>query len=129
MWAGGIPNAAATQAPSPGPVNPSGHPGGDGMAGMFGFKIISQYERGVVFRWGRALPGIREPGLTWVNPFTDRLTKVNMQITAAAVPGQETITRDNVTMRVDAVVYYRVVDPLKAIVNVQDYRFAVSQVA
>src|SRR5215469_12348120 len=99
------------------------------MAGLFGFKIISQYERGVVFRWGRALPGIREPGLTWVNPFTDRLTKVNMQITAAAVPGQETITRDNVTMRVDAVVYYRVVDPLKAIVNVQDYRFAVAQVA
>ncbi|HEY6276435.1 MAG TPA: slipin family protein [Streptosporangiaceae bacterium] len=96
---------------------------------MFGFKIISQYERGVVFRWGRALPGIREPGLTWVNPFTDRLTKVNMQINAVTVPGQETITRDNVTMRVDAVVYYRVVDPLKAIVNVQDYRFAVLQVA
>ena len=99
------------------------------MAGLFGFKIIRQFERGVVFRWGRALPGIREPGLTWVNPFTDRLRKVNMQITAAAVPGQETITRDNVTMRVDAVVYYRVVDPIKAIVNVQDYRFAVAQVA
>ena len=72
------------------------------MAGVFGFKIISQYERGVVYGWGRALPGIREPGLTWVNPFTDRLRKVNMQITVAAVPGQETITRDNVTMRVDA---------------------------
>lgn len=96
---------------------------------MFGFKIISQYERGVVFRWGRALPGIRQPGLTWVNPFTDRLRKVNMQITVAAVPSQETITRDNVTMRVDAVVYYRVVDPFKAIVNVQDYRYAVAQVA
>jgi regulator of protease activity HflC (stomatin/prohibitin superfamily) len=80
------------------------------MTGMFGFKIIRQYERGVVFRWGRALPGIREPGLIWVNPFTDRLRKVNMQITVVAVPGQETITRDNVTMRVDAVVYYRVVD-------------------
>jgi regulator of protease activity HflC (stomatin/prohibitin superfamily) len=99
------------------------------MAGMFGFKIIRQYERGVVFRWGRALPGLREPGLTWVNPFTDRLRKVNMQITAAAVPGQDTITRDNVTMRVDAVIYYRVVDPVKAIVNVQDYKFAVAQVA
>src|SRR5215510_1323198 len=80
------------------------------MAGMFGFKTIRQYERGVVFRWGRALPGLREPGLTWVNPVTDRLRKVNMQITAAAVPGQDTITRDNVTMRVDAVIYYRVVD-------------------
>jgi regulator of protease activity HflC (stomatin/prohibitin superfamily) len=103
--------------------------GADGMARMFGFKIISQYERGVVFRWGRALPGIREPGLTWVNPFTDRLRKVNMQITAMTVPGQDTITRDNVTMRVDAVIYYRVVDPLKAIINVQDYNFAVAQVA
>jgi regulator of protease activity HflC (stomatin/prohibitin superfamily) len=119
----------ADQAPSPGPVNRRDHPAERGWPGMFGFKIIRQYERGVVFRWGRALPGIREPGLIWVNPFTDRLTKVNMQITAEAVPGQETITRDNVTMRVDAVVYYRVVDPLKAIVNVQDYRFAVSQVA
>ena len=96
---------------------------------MFGFKIIKQYERGVVFRFGRVLPGIRQPGLTWVNPFTDRLRKVNMQIVAAAVPAQEAITRDNVTMRVDAVVYYRVIDPIKAIINVQDYTFAVSQVA
>jgi regulator of protease activity HflC (stomatin/prohibitin superfamily) len=99
------------------------------MAGMFGFKIISQYERGLVFRFGRALPGVREPGLVWVNPVTQRLRKVNMQIVVAAVPGQETITRDNVTLRVDAVVYYRVIDPLKAIVNVRDYQFAVSQVA
>ena len=96
---------------------------------MFGFKIITQYEKGIVFRFGRALPGTREPGLTWVNPFTDRLRKVNMQIIAAAVPGQEGITRDNVTVRVDAVVYYRVVDPVKAIINVQDYTYAVSQVA
>jgi regulator of protease activity HflC (stomatin/prohibitin superfamily) len=99
------------------------------MAGMFGFKIITQYEQGIVFRWGRALPGVRRPGLTWVNPFTDRLRKVNMQIITAAVPGQEAISRDNVTLRVDAVVYYRVVDPLKAIINVQDYTYAVSQVA
>ena len=96
---------------------------------MFGFKIITQYEQGVVFRWGRALPGVRQPGLIWVNPFTDRLRKVNMQIVVAAVPPQEAITRDNVTLRVDAVVYYRVVDPVKAVINVQDYTFAVSQVA
>ena len=96
---------------------------------MFGFKVINQYEQGIVFRFGRALPDIRQPGLIWVNPFTDRLRKVNMQITVAAVPGQEAITRDNVTLRVDAVVYYRVVDPVKAIINVQDYTFAVSQVA
>jgi regulator of protease activity HflC (stomatin/prohibitin superfamily) len=99
------------------------------MAGMLGFKIINQYEKGIVFRWGRVLPDVREPGLTWVNPFTDRLRKVNMQVTVAAVPGQEAITRDNVTLRVDAVVYYRVIDPFKAIINVQNYAYAVSQVA
>jgi regulator of protease activity HflC (stomatin/prohibitin superfamily) len=99
------------------------------MAGMLGFKIITQFEQGIVFRWGRALPGARGAGLTWVNPFTDRLRKVNMQIVVAAVPAQEAITRDNVTLKVDAVVYYRVVDPAKAIINVQDYAYAVSQVA
>jgi regulator of protease activity HflC (stomatin/prohibitin superfamily) len=96
---------------------------------MFGFKVINQYERGLVFRFGRVLPGLRQPGLIWVNPFTDRLRKVNMQIMVAAVPGQEAISRDNVTLRVDAVVYYRVIDPVKAIINVQNYTFAVSQVA
>jgi regulator of protease activity HflC (stomatin/prohibitin superfamily) len=99
------------------------------MAGMLGFKVITQFEQGIVFRWGRVLPGVREPGLTWVNPFTDRLRKVNMQVIVAAVPAQEAITRDNVTLKVDAVVYYRVVDPVKAVINVQDYAYAVSQVA
>jgi regulator of protease activity HflC (stomatin/prohibitin superfamily) len=110
----------------------SGNPAlgaGDRTAGMFGFRVITQYEKGIVFRFGRALPGIREPGLIWINPFTDRLRKVNMQIVVAPVPGQEAITRDNVTLRVDAVVYYRVIDPLKAIINVQNYTYAVSQVA
>ncbi len=96
---------------------------------MFGFKIISQYEKGIVFRFGRALPGTREPGLTWINPVTDRLRKVNMQITVESVPGQDAITCDNVTLRVDAVIYYKVIDPLKAIINVQNYPYAVSQVA
>ena len=89
---------------------------------MCGFKIITQYEKGIVFRFGRALPSIREDWLTWVNPFTSPLRKVNMQVVVAAVPGQEAITRDNVTLRVDAVVYYRVIDPLKAIINVQNYQ-------
>jgi regulator of protease activity HflC (stomatin/prohibitin superfamily) len=100
-----------------------------GAAGLFGFKIITRYEKGIVFRFGRALPGIGEVGLTWVNPFNSWLRKVNMQIVVAAVPGQEAITRDNVTLRVDAVVYYRVIDPLKAVINVQSYTYAVSQVA
>jgi regulator of protease activity HflC (stomatin/prohibitin superfamily) len=99
------------------------------MADVFGFKIIRQYEQGIVFRFGRAQSGIRQPGLIWVNPFTSRLVKVNMQIAVVSVPAQETITRDNVTLKVDAVVYYRVVDPLKAIINVQNYQLAVSQVA
>src|SRR5256885_5326206 len=84
---------------------------------MFGFKVIRQYEQGIVFRWGRVLPGVREPGLTWVNPFIDRLTKVNMQTIVSGVPGQEAITRDNVTLRVDAVVYFRIIDAVKAIVD------------
>jgi regulator of protease activity HflC (stomatin/prohibitin superfamily) len=96
---------------------------------MLGFKVITQFERGIVFRWGRVLPGVRAPGLTWVNPFTDRLKKVNMQVVVATVPAQEAITRDNVTLKVDAVVYYRVVDPAKAIINVRDYAYAVAQVA
>jgi regulator of protease activity HflC (stomatin/prohibitin superfamily) len=68
-------------------------------------------------------------GLTWVNPFTDRLRKVNLQIIVAAVPGQEAITRDNVTVKVDAVVCYRVIDPVKAIINVQNHTYPISQVA
>ena len=96
---------------------------------MFGFKIITQYEQGIVFRFGRVLPGTRAPGLTWVNPFTDRLHKVNMQVIVVSVPAQEAITLDNVTVRVDAVVDYRVIDPYKAIINVQNYHHAVSQVA
>jgi regulator of protease activity HflC (stomatin/prohibitin superfamily) len=96
---------------------------------VFGFKVIRQYEQGIVFRWGKVRSGVREPGLTWVNPFIDRLAKVNLQTVVSGVPGQEAITRDNVTLRVDAVVYFRVIDPTKAIVNVQNYFEAVSQVA
>jgi regulator of protease activity HflC (stomatin/prohibitin superfamily) len=92
-------------------------------------RVIQQYERGIVFRFGRVLPETRGPGLTLVRPVGDRLQKVNMQIIAMAVPAQEGITRDNVSVRVDAVVYFRVVDPIKAVVNVQNYMFAVSQQA
>ena len=92
-------------------------------------KIVQQYEQALIFRFGRVLPGTRGPGLTIIRPIGDRLQKVNMQIVAMAVPAQEGITRDNVSVRVDAVVYFRVVDPIKAIVNVQNYMFAVSQQA
>src|ERR1700736_2372580 len=93
------------------------------------FKIVQQYEQGIVFRFGRVLPGTRGAGLTLIRPVGDRMQKVNMQIVAMAVPAQEGITRDNVSVRVDAVVYFRVVDPIKATVNVQNYMFAISQQA
>lgn len=96
---------------------------------MLGFKIVKQYESGIVFRLGKLRGGVRTPGLTWVNPIIDRLHKVSLQITVTPVPGQEAITKDNVTLVVDAVVYYRVVDPAKAIINVADYHKAVIQVA
>jgi regulator of protease activity HflC (stomatin/prohibitin superfamily) len=92
-------------------------------------RVITQYERGLVFRFGRVLHTIRGPGLTLIVPGVDRLRKVNMQIVTMPVPAQEGITRDNVTVRVDAVVYFNVADPVRAIVNVQDYLFAVLQVA
>src|SRR5439155_4201109 len=94
-----------------------------------GVRVINQYERGIIFRFGRALPTPREPGLTFIMPLADRLRKVNMQIVTMPVPAQDGITRDNVTVRVDAVVYFRVEDPVTAIVAVQDYRYAVGQVA
>ncbi|MEV7552723.1 slipin family protein [Amycolatopsis sp. NPDC089917] len=92
-------------------------------------RVVKQYERGLVFRFGRVRPAVREPGLAMLVPFADRLQKVNMQIVTMPIPAQDGITRDNVTVRVDAVVYFKVIDPVLAAVNVQDYRSAVGQVA
>ncbi|MGW0120878.1 slipin family protein [Streptomyces sp. NPDC003327] len=92
-------------------------------------RVVKQYERGVVFRFGRLREGVRTPGFTMIVPLVDRLHKVNMQIVTMPVPAQEGITRDNVTVRVDAVVYFKVVDAAEAIVQVEDYKFAVSQMA
>src|SRR5487761_324881 len=93
------------------------------------FRIVQQYEKGIIYRFGKVLPEVRGPGLARIRPIGDRMQKVNMQIVAMAVPAQEGITRDNVTVRVDAVVYFRVVDPVRALVEVQDYQFAIGQVA
>ncbi|MGP3976268.1 slipin family protein [Streptomyces sp. 8N114] len=92
-------------------------------------RIIKQYERGVVLRFGRLLREVRGPGLTLIVPGVDRLRKVNMQIVTMPVPAQEGITRDNVTVRVDAVVYFKVVEPADAVIRVENYQFAVSQMA
>ncbi|MEV0965125.1 slipin family protein [Streptomyces sp. NPDC049910] len=92
-------------------------------------RIVKQYERGVVLRFGRLRERVRTPGFTMIIPGVDRMHKVNMQIVTMPVPAQDGITRDNVTVRVDAVIYFRVVDPADAIIRVEDYRFAVSQMA
>jgi regulator of protease activity HflC (stomatin/prohibitin superfamily) len=92
-------------------------------------KIVQQFEQGIVFRFGRIEAKPRGPGVTVIRPIGDRMQKVNMQIVAMTVPAQDGITKDNVTVRVDAVVYFRVVDPIKATINVQNYLFAISQQA
>ncbi len=92
-------------------------------------RVVKQYERGLVYRFGRVRSRVAEPGLMVLVPFADRLQKVNMQIVTMPIPAQDGITRDNVTVRVDAVVYFKVIDPVVAAVNVQDYRSAVGQVA
>ncbi len=92
-------------------------------------RVVKQYERGVVLRLGKLRPEVRGPGLALILPGIDRLRKVNMQIVTMPVPGQEGITRDNVTVRVDAVVYFKVTSPAEAVMRVEDYRFAVSQMA
>ncbi|MGW5747794.1 slipin family protein [Amycolatopsis sp. NPDC003861] len=92
-------------------------------------RVVKQYERGLIYRFGRVRSRVREPGLAVLVPFADRLQKVNMQIVTMPIPAQDGITRDNVTVRVDAVVYFKVIDPVVAAVNVQDYRSAVGQVA
>ncbi|MFJ1721326.1 MULTISPECIES: slipin family protein [unclassified Streptomyces] len=92
-------------------------------------KVVKQYERGVVLRLGRLRNDVRGPGFTMVLPGVERLRKVNMQIVTMPVPAQDGITRDNVTVRVDAVIYFKVVDAASAVIQVEDYRFAVSQMA
>lgn len=92
-------------------------------------RVIAQYERGVVLRFGRLRGEVRSPGLIAIAPGADRLHKVTMQIVTMPVPAQEGITRDNVTVKVDAVVYFRVFDPVRVVVDVQNYQAAIAQVA
>ena len=92
-------------------------------------RIVRQYERGVVLRFGRLQRQVREPGLTMIVPGMDRMHKVSMQIVTMPVPAQEGVTRDNVTVRVDAVIYFNVTDPARAVINVEDYLYAMGQVA
>jgi regulator of protease activity HflC (stomatin/prohibitin superfamily) len=92
-------------------------------------RILNEYERGVIFRLGRALGWAKGPGLIILIPMVDRLVKVNLQLVTFEVPSQDIITRDNVTVKVDAVVYFRVVEPRKAVIEVQDYFTATQRLA
>ncbi len=91
-------------------------------------KVVQEYERGVVFRLGR-YAGVRGPGLIILIPFIERMSKVDLRVVTLDVPSQEAITKDNVTVRVNAVVYFYVLDPDKAVINVEDYQRATAQIA
>ncbi len=91
-------------------------------------KVVQEYERGVIFRLGR-LQGAKGPGLFLIIPVIDRMVKVDLRVVTLDIPAQEAITRDNVTLRVNAVAYYRVVNPNDAIVQVEDYQRATWQIA
>lgn len=100
-----------------------------GVAAGLGARIVKQYERGLVFRFGRVHRAPRNPGLRFLIPFVDKMQKVSTQIVTMPIPAQDGITRDNVTVRVDAVVYFKVIDVVLAVVEVQNYVFAMEQVA
>lgn len=91
-------------------------------------RVVQEYERGVIFRLGR-LAGAKGPGLFWIIPFIDRMLKVDLRVVTLDFPAQEGITRDNVTLKINAVVYFQVIDPAAAIVKVEDYRRATWQIA
>ncbi len=91
-------------------------------------KILKEYERGVVFRLGRIIP-VKGPGLVIIWPIIDKLVRVSLRIVTMDVPAQDIITKDNITVKVNAVVYFRVMDPIKAITEVEDFYFATSQIA
>lgn len=92
-------------------------------------RILNEYERGVIFRLGRALERAKGPGLIILIPIIDRMVKVSMRLVAMDVDPQDVITRDNVSVKVNAVIYFRVIDPKKAIIEVQEYTYAMSQLA
>ncbi|NOZ58766.1 MAG: slipin family protein, partial [Euryarchaeota archaeon] len=91
-------------------------------------RVVREYERGVVFRLGRLI-GAKGPGVMFLIPLVDRMVKVDLRTITLDVPSQEIITRDNVTVRVNAVVYFRIIDPEKAIVEVENYLAATSMIA
>ncbi|TDJ08821.1 MAG: slipin family protein [Deltaproteobacteria bacterium] len=95
---------------------------------LSGIKIINEYERGIVFRLGRIIDP-KGPGIRWIIPLVDKFQKISLRIITMDVPSQDVITRDNVSVKVNAVVYFKVIDPIKAIIQVENYLYATSQLA
>jgi len=95
---------------------------------LFGLRIVQQYEQGVVFRFGK-LVGTKSPGLNWVIPFIDRLAHVDLRTVTLPVPPQKIITKDNVSVDVSVVAYYKVVDSIKSIIAIEDVMSAINQIA
>src|SRR5436190_730824 len=92
-------------------------------------KILAEYERGVIFRLGRVLPQAKGPGVILVFAPIDRMVRLSLRTEALEVPSQDVVTRDNVTLKVNAVVYFRVVEPIKAVIEVTNFLYATSQLA
>src|SRR6478609_4621121 len=92
-------------------------------------KILAEYERGVIFRLGRVLSAPKGPGVVLVFAPLDRMSRISLRIETMEVPAQDVVTRDNVTLKVNAVIYFRIVDPIKAIIEVANYLYATSQLA
>ncbi len=95
---------------------------------LLGSYVVKQYERGVVFRLGK-LAGVRNPGYNFIVPFLEKLTRIDQRTITMDVPTQDVISKDNISIKVNAVVYFRVMDPANAIIQVEDYLFATSQLA
>src|SRR3954447_12071133 len=91
--------------------------------------VVKEYERAVMFRWGRVRTKPRGPGLIWRIPGVDKVVRVNLRVEVVDIPPQAVITKDNVTIQVDAVVYFQVIDPVRAIIGVDNFRFASQRVA
>jgi regulator of protease activity HflC (stomatin/prohibitin superfamily) len=97
-----------------------------------GFNVLREYERAVIFRWGRlarGLVGANGPGVVVIIPFIDKIVRVSLRTVAMDVPPQDVITKDNVSVKVNAVIYFRVVDPQRAVIEVEDYLYATSMMS
>ncbi|MDP8257658.1 MAG: slipin family protein [Candidatus Alcyoniella australis] len=93
---------------------------------LSGIRVLNEYERGVLFRFGR-ITTTKGPGLKWIIPLVDRMVRISTRIVAIDVPPQDVITKDNVSMKVNAVIYFRVMEPVKAVIEVENYLYATSQ--